>query len=228
MAEILVLQKRKEKSEETGQHKQAIRIVTEKREAEEAVQLNTYRLILIDLEGKEKEGIEFAFFVRGLREYGLTPILFFAGDREYEQLAFHEIHCYDYMVKPICEEEIIRILYLYLTHIPVFDEKRRMSFQVHGEEYVIPIQDIVYMEVMNRSIFVHTVSQILEVPYRKLCDCMACGEGEFIQCHRSCIVNRSYIRKIDYVNHKIELKDSTEKIDMGRKYERMLRHKFDG
>lgn len=224
MADILVFQ-RKKATIEKAEH--AIRIVTEEKGAEEAVQMNTYRLILIDLEEMEESGIAFAFFVRGLKEYRMTPILFFAKDKKYEQMAFHDIHCYDYMVKPICEEEIIRIVYLYLTHSPVSEESCRMRFQIRGEDYIISIQDIVYMEVMNRSVFVHTVNQILEVPYMKLCDCVSYGEGAFVQCHRSCIVNRRYIRKIDYVNHQIELKDSTEKILMGRKYERLLRHEFD-
>lgn len=233
MADILVFQKQGENTDKfetagkTGQAEHVMRIVTEEKGAEEAVQTKTYRFILIDLEGMEESGIAFAFFVRGLKEYRMTPILFFAKDKKYEQMAFHDIHCYDYMVKPICTEEMLRIVYLYLTHSPNLVEDSQIRFRVYGEDYMISVQDIIYMEALNRSVFVHTVNYILEVPYMKLRDCVSYGEGAFLQCHRSYIVNRRYIRKIDYVNHQIELKDAKEKIFMGRKYERLLRHKFD-
>lgn len=226
MTEILVFQRQKETPPGNG-NTHAIRIVTDRREAEEVLQNQNFRLILIDLEGAEEKGLEFAFFVRELKGYYLTPILFFARDRKYEQMAFHDIHCYDYMVKPIQEEEIIRILYLYLTYNPVSEEKSQMRFQIHGEDYMIPIQDIVYLETWNRSVFVHAVNQVLEAPYLKLCDCVSRGGGKFVQCHRSYAVNRSFIRKIDYGKHQIELKEDYGRVDMGRKYERMLRHEFD-
>ena len=226
MAEILVFQRRKNPSVES-RYGTALQILTEQEKAKQALLRNQYQMILIDLEGVEQEGIEVAFFARGLKQYFRTPILFFARDAMYEKLAFHHIHCYDFLLKPIHKNEIAEILCLYLMQKEIQKENRRVSIPARNSVYLLYVRDILYMESMNRHVYVHLKNQTLEVPYRKLCDCIAFDKEKFIQCHRSFVVNRDYIYRMDYSGHWLELREGLGKIKMGRKYEKELRQKFD-
>ncbi|MCH5252714.1 MAG: LytTR family transcriptional regulator DNA-binding domain-containing protein [Lachnospiraceae bacterium] len=226
MAEILVFQKG-QKSLQKKKYGRVLKIVTEKERAKQELFRQTYRMILIDLEGIEEIGIEFAFFIRGIKQYFQTPILFFARDNTYEQLAFHRIHCYDFMLKPISRRDMYQILCLYLIKHEITEDKKRIPIPIQGSIYLINIQDILYMESLNRHIYVHLKYQTLEVPYRKMCECIAFDKERFVQCQRSFVVNRDYIYRLDYAMHCIELREGLGKIPMGRKYEKELRREFD-
>lgn len=88
--------------------------------------------------------------------------------------------------------------------------------------------DILYIEVMNRNLLVHTWYDILTFPYRQLGLCIEQCRGDLIQCHRSIAVNCDYVEKLDYVNRLVHLKKEFGVVAMGRKYMDGLRERFDG
>ncbi len=187
----------------------------------------SYRMVFIDLEGAEELGMEFAYLVRGLPRYHLTPILFFAADLRYEQLAFRDIHGYDYMVKPIGRGELIQIMYLYLMCLPWEKREEPLRFRIHGTTHLVWEDSIVYVEILNRNAVVHTVDEDLEVPYMKLEDCFCRGKSRLVQCHRSILVNPDFVRRIDYIEKQIILEGGYGKLNIGRKYLREIRDAFD-
>lgn len=81
------------------------------------------------------------------------------------------------------------------------------------------IRDIIYVEHRSRAVFVYTVTDILCIPYLSLGQVhRALGDDYLFQCHRSFLVNRVHIERIDRTENYIELKNNRGRVSMGRKY----------
>lgn len=102
-----------------------------------------------------------------------------------------------------------------------------MRFYVRGVIYRIASEDIIYMESLNRQVVVHTTTGALVVPYARLCECLREGQGMFLQCHRSLIVNLHFIKEIQIGRRRIVLMDPWGEIAIGRKYIDAVRRVFD-
>lgn len=184
-----------------------------------------YQMVMIHLEEGEESGLKVASLIRGIPGYHLTPILFLAPDRRYEKAAFYEYHCYDYLVKPIRHNEIIRILYPFLIQLYTEKKERWMRVKIHGTIKEILLDDIIFIESANRSVSIHTREGIMEVPYLSLKQCLERYGSVFVQCHRCMLVNRNFIKRIDYRKKRIELPGCYA--DIGRQYEPVLHQEFD-
>lgn len=196
-------------------------------EAEKLLDGREYLFVMIDLEGGEEEGLQIAYYIRRVKKYKLIPILFFAGDNKYKELAFHDIHCYDFIIKPIREIEIMQILNLFLARNSFLQEKTHTTFRIKKVTHVVKICDIIFVEAINRYVIVHTVEGILKVPYLNLRSCLDSCNGMLVQCHRAFAVNMNFIKTIDGKSHKIVLRENLGSIDVGRKFEPLLRLLFD-
>lgn len=189
------------------------------------LETNQYRMVLIHLEPEEKDGWQVASLVRGMPGYSLTPIVFLAKDRRCERRAFYEYHCYDFLVKPIRQEEIIKIVYPFLAQLWIQEKEGQMRVKTEGVTRLIPICDILYIESINRSVLFHTRSGVLTVPYLTLKRCRMDYAGVFVQCHRSILVNRNYVEQVDYRKKEIELPGC--RVEIGSRYESILHREFD-
>lgn len=95
------------------------------------------------------------------------------------------------------------------------------KFRYDKCDYIIPAENIIYMEVENRILYIHTKHSLWEVPYLSIKECMRQCQGVFCRCHKSVAVNPTYVKGIDYVNKKIFL--TIGETSIGRKYIPSLR-----
>lgn len=102
-----------------------------------------------------------------------------------------------------------------------------MRFYVRGVVYRVACADIIYMETQNRNVVVHTRERKISVPYLKLSDCVEKGEGRFVRCHRSLLVNPFYIQDIYISKRQIVLTEGRGELVIGRKYIPDVRRIFD-
>lgn len=102
-----------------------------------------------------------------------------------------------------------------------------MRFYVRGVVYRVACADIIYMETQNRNVVVHTRERKISVPYLKLSDCVEKGEGRFVRCHRSLLVNPFYIQDIYISKRQIVLTEGRGELVIGRKYIPDVRQIFD-
>lgn len=202
-------------------------LVSNSDRAKDILQQQNIKAVLIDLEEQEREGLNFAAYLREIHRYYLLPVIFLAVDRTYEEMAFHEIHCFDYVIKPVRMEQMIEILNLLSGRLDPWCIPKGLVLHVKEGVYRMEMSDIVYVEILNRNLIVHTIFDALVFPYRRLGECIAQGRGELIQCHRAIAVNRTYVERLDYTNKLVYLKEEMGTVMIGRKFISDLREEFD-
>ena len=63
-----------------------------------------------------------------------------------------------------------------------------------GEHIAVPIEDIVYAEIFNRKIIIHTMDSDIEY-YGKMKDLERQAGGDFYRTHRAYLINFNFVRK---------------------------------
>ena len=228
MAEVLVFSKHIEAYRGLKEYLQPdIALVNNAGRAKDMLRQQYIKAVLIDLEGQEKEGFELAFYLRGIHRYYLLPLIFLAEDRAYEEMAFHEIHCFDYVTKPVLMDQMIEILNLLSGRLDPACIPKGLVLRVKEGVYRVAMSEVVYVEILNRNLIIHTLFDVLSFPYRRLGECIDQGRGELIQCHRAIAVNRAYVERLDYMKRLVILRDELGTVMMGRKYIHNLREQFD-
>lgn len=83
----------------------------------------------------------------------------------------------------------------------------------------LDIEDIIYVEHNSRTVFLYTVGGVIYIPYLPLNQIYRIlGHDYLFQCHKSYLVNRIYVEKIDRTENSIILKNYLGKVAIGRKY----------
>ena len=120
---------------------------------------------------------------------------------------------------------MIKILYPFLVQFLAKEKEDKLTFHVRRSVFRINLSDIVYMESGNRNVTIHLLEDSLQVPRLKLCSYATRYSDVFVQCHRSILVNRSYIKRINYAKGFIELPEC--RVEIGRHYMAQLKREFD-
>ena len=202
-------------------------LVDSQADAKRCISGRDIKVFLIDLENAEEEGIALAYYLRGIHRFYLTPIIFLAKNDRYECQAFREIHCHDYLHKPIQPKRLREIVNLLCEKLDPHYIPKGLVIRMRSGVYRFEISDIIYIEILNKNLIIHTLYDIWEFPYRSIQDCVEQGRGELVQCHRSMAVNRKFVEHIDYLNRQICLIKRPEKVLLGPKYIKGLRALFD-
>lgn len=192
------------------------------REAKQMLISKDVKMIVIDLQGQEKEGFSLALYIRGIHRHYLTPLIMLAENNRYEKQSFCEAHCFAYYTKPIRDEKLWNHMNMIMSVMDPSYIPLGLVFRTRDGIHRVEISDIRYLEILKHNIYVHTSYDVLRYPYRTMSDCLSQGRGQLLQCHRSLAVNRDYIEYIDYSNRTIYLKGNQETIDIGPKYIKTL------
>ena len=149
---------------------------------------------LLDIQMKGISGMDTA---RRLRADSVeSVIIFITAVKEYVFEAF-DVGAFHYLVKPFSDEKFRTVFLKALDEIKSRKEKKRnerfIMVQEGGLRRRIPISDIVFAEVMNRTITIHLTDD--DISYRGSIGALAkqLGSG-FYQTHRSFLVNMKYVK----------------------------------
>lgn len=182
-----------------------------------------YGLFLLDvnLGGADREDIGGILFAREVREqfcYTFTPIVMVTAIGAMEMQAYRELHCYQYIMKPFCPEQVQEVVRKVLEK-----EKQEKPAVVHvkkdGVNYQVKCDHIRYIEAIPRGIRIHMKNGNWDIPYISLKQMLAkLPEDMFLQCHRMFVVNRREVEYFDTVNRVIKLQDCTDTVEIGVTY----------
>lgn len=198
-------------------------IILEAANVEEALKIaneNDIDLFYIDICLDNDSGLELASEIRKIPKYKLVWIVFITTHVSYIVEAFKKIHCYDYIMKPY-DKEIIEKTTVTLLEKDILVtskkniEKRYISFDIGDTWIKISTSDIIFVEVFLRASYIHTENQVYKIEYTSLKKIISLlHESNFIQCHRSYVVNLDYIERLE--------KNSTQLVIILRNYNKVV------
>ena len=122
--------------------------------------------------------------------YRKSRIIFITSYREYAVDAF-EVEAVHYLLKPVTDERLYQAMDRALNRSKQEDD-RTLALIKSGSTHILPIRDILYCEVFDHRVCIHTAqgnyeySGTLDMLEGKL-------DGRFFRCHRSYLINMSHV-----------------------------------
>lgn len=192
-------------------------------------------LVFLDIELAEDNGLSLA---NQLQTLDPAPAIIFATAYDEYALQAFESNALDYLLKPIDEDRIEKLLNKINTIKKIGTENERTyptfykyerngKIAVHVEERIILLtyDDILYLEYVNGKCIIKTmeheykVSEALVVMEKKL------NALQFLRIHRSFIVNLDHVIEIEpwfNATHNLTMKDGS-KVPVSRTYVKQLK-----
>lgn len=157
-------------------------------------------ILLLDIQMSGKDGMETAREFR--RDNKNTILIFVTALEEYVFQAF-DVGAFHYLVKPFDDtkfEEVLRnaaVQFENRKSREVESTKKKAASLIittGGSHVTVNLEDIVYAEVFDRKIILHTINADIEY-YGKMKELEAEAGDDFYRPHRAYLVNFNYIRK---------------------------------
>ncbi len=153
-----------------------------------------YDLIFLDIELGNMTGIDVGEIIRYKLEDYITKIVYISAKNQYDRQLFH-IQPFDFLAKPFNEKEVENILDHAMKVIRI--GKSVFAFQKSGQQIMLPLNDILYFEALDREIRV-VCSKNEYLFYGKFSIVFdELSNKGFIQPHRSYIVNYEFINSLE-------------------------------
>lgn len=181
---------------------------------------NNIDIFLLDIQLNDYKGTLLANQIRLIDKYKYTPIVFITALANEELYAYREIKSYSFLTKPFTKDELLKTItdvVEYKKHLNPESKKLKITQKLFVFEY--DLKDIIYIESFGKKLEIHlnkgreVISGYSLKSIFELID-----DSSFIQCHKSYIVNKNYVEKIDKVNKIIHL-SNLENIPVGKKFE---------
>ena len=159
-------------------------------------------ILLLDIQMPGKNGMETAEELR--RKKKETIIIFVTALDDFVFQAF-DVGAFHYLVKPFDDRKFTEVLH---NAVKQFEDRKKLEdagrkrekpslmITTGGEHITVNLEDIIYAEVYDRKVILHTVDADIEY-YGKMKELEEKTGDEFYRTHRSYLVNFEFIRKYD-------------------------------
>ena len=159
-------------------------------------------ILLLDIQMPGKNGMETAKALR--RKNKKVSIIFVTALDDFVFQAF-DVGAFHYLVKPFDDGKFAEIL---LNAVKQFEDRKKLErtggkreipslmITTGGKHITVNLEDIVYAEVFDRKVILHTMDADIEY-YGKMKELEEKAGDEFYRTHRSFLVNFGFIRKYD-------------------------------
>ncbi len=178
-----------------------------------------YDIVFLDVEMPGMNGIEIKKYMEG-RQSG-ARIVFISGYPEAMPDAFGD-NVSGFLVKPVPYEKLCRKLDELLVKIN--RDRCFIMCSSGGEQVKIFVKDIMYIEAEGRYTKVHMACNgVIKLVSKSISDYEKENCEDLVRCHKSYIVNLSYVRK---VKTEVKLKNGVE-LPLGRTARDSVRDEFE-
>ena len=160
----------------------------------EVMRVKQFDLLLLDILMPGLTGIDAA---KELRRSGIeVPIIFLTSSREYA-VESYRVNAEDYIMKPASGDEIFPILDRQLTRLA--KEEAYLTLKAGNGILKLPFSQIVYLEVINRSVQFILANDDIREAYGYLADYERdlLSDPHFYKPHRSYVVNLSHVTELN-------------------------------
>ena len=173
----------------------------------------------IDWNSEEKTGLEWGAEIYQFRPD--IPIIFITGynDRFAQRVLLADVNILGYMTKPVDEE----ILNRYLTKVKMTKvNPKYLVLSRQSGKISLNVDDIIHIESHNHKAIVCTETGQYEV-YEKLSTIKERLTDDFLQCHKSFLVNMKWISTFE--GKSLRMRNGKE-IPISRTYSNKVREEF--
>ena len=173
--------------------------ILEASNAREAVeQAEKADLVILDIMMPGESGV---WACEQIREKTTVPVLFLtAKSGEHDKVQGFSAGGDDYLVKPFSDEKLKEVVTKAVHAVKrssrLEKDEKYIMVQTAGSHIKIFLRDIVYAEVFNRKVIIHTRNTDIEY-YGKLQDLQNMAGEDFFRTHRAYLVHFKYVEKYD-------------------------------
>lgn len=182
-------------------------------------------IFLLDIQLTDYKGTQLAKELRAMSHYQYTPMIFATALANEELNAYREIKCYSFLIKPFTKEEVKQTMIdaiQYRNHFSEQTKTIRIEQKSHIFEY--DLQDILFIESFGKKMVLHLrtaqngvmTETISGYTLKRMMELI--NDSEFIQCHKSFIINKRWISQIAKVEGLIYLQDVQQSIPIGNRF----------
>ena len=154
-------------------------------------------ILFLDIQMPGMDGMETAKVLRQDNENMI--LIFVTAAEEYVFQAF-DVGAFHYLVKPFSDEKFEEVVKRAVRSIEKYSEnqsdEKYMMVQSGGSHMKVFLKDIVYAEVYNRKVIIHTRDTNIEY-YGKLQELSEIAGADFFRTHRAYLVHFKYVKKYD-------------------------------
>lgn len=147
-------------------------------------------IVFLDIRMQAMDGMKAA---RKLREQGYNGFLIFITVLSEMVFQSFEVQAYDYLVKPIREEDFQKTMNRLLTSMKSCN-RDNLLVQRGNETFLIAFDRIIFCEVINRKIYLHLTSGEVMDYYDKIETLQERLGKIFFRCHRSYLINLKHLK----------------------------------
>lgn len=161
-------------------------------------------ILFLDIQMKNIDGMETA---KKLRQSDFKGFLIFVTILKELVFQAFEVQAFDYLLKPIQEDSFSKTMVRLLDCMKNAKDKN-LLIRIGYESRLIPVDDIVFCEIIDRKIYLHLLSSEVIDYYEKIEDLEKKLDKYFYKCHRSFLINLKYVRS--YKNGMVVMKGGKE------------------
>lgn len=180
---------------------------------------NQMDIIFLDIELAGNSGIWLGNMIREEFSDFRTAIVYISYEKNYA-LQLFQTQPIDFLVKPVYQEDVQRVIKQYLRG----NQSKKSQFLFKkGHKYCnIPFEDILYFQSVGRKICIVGREEEQEF-YGKLENIKELLTQQFIQIHKSYLVNQNYIREYMYES---VIMCNGEKLNISKPYRKLVQEKL--
>ncbi|MCR4840328.1 MAG: LytTR family transcriptional regulator DNA-binding domain-containing protein [Lachnospiraceae bacterium] len=180
---------------------------------------NNLDYLFIDLDSSEDKNQNGIVLAKILRAEGFRNHIILISSNIEDAIKGYDVTATGFLTKPVSESK----LYETLNRIIKLKELHCFRFKCKNDEYSIPYSTIISFEKEKHDLLITTDNSVFTVR-ESLKDILPSLPKDFIQCHRSCIIN--ILKTLQINNNTVILSNNTFQ-RIGRKYRSNVINTFD-